>query len=336
MKLLIVTQVLDKNHPILGFFHRWVEEFAVHCEKVHVICLEEGDHMLPANVIVHSLGKEKGNGKFGYLFKFYSLIFSLRKDYDNVFVHMNQIYVILGAPFWRAFGKKVGLWYAHGSTPASLKLAEKMTNVIFTCSEDSFKVSSKKVVVTGHGIDSNHFKPSDFSKTKDLITVGRITESKNLITLIEVIEELQKTHPVKLTIVGTVVTESECKYEEKLRDIVAEKQLESIVEFVGRVPQDHLPQTLGQAKVFVTAAQNGSLDKAMLEAMACGLSIVSMAPGSTSLPLGTAQTMSKEAFLIEIKKVLESLVFKRPEYVAYVSINHSLVSLIPRILNRLS
>ena len=59
MKLLIVTQAIDSEHPILGFFHRWVEEFAKHCEHVHVICLQAGKHSLPANVTVHSLGKER-------------------------------------------------------------------------------------------------------------------------------------------------------------------------------------------------------------------------------------------------------------------------------------
>ena len=129
MKLLIVTQVLDKHHPILGFFHRWVEEFATHCEKVTVICLQKGEYTLPDNVIVYSLGKEIGKSRLAYLATFYKLIWKLRHEYDNVFVHMNQIYVISGAPFWRPLNKKVSLWYAHGSVSRSLKLAEKMTNV---------------------------------------------------------------------------------------------------------------------------------------------------------------------------------------------------------------
>ena len=58
MRLLIVTQVVDQNDSVLGFFHRWIEEFAKNCEKVHVICLKESVHNLPENVAVHSLGKE--------------------------------------------------------------------------------------------------------------------------------------------------------------------------------------------------------------------------------------------------------------------------------------
>jgi len=58
MKLLVVTQVVDTEDPVLGFFVRWVEELAKHVESVEVICLREGKHMLPVNVHVHSLGKE--------------------------------------------------------------------------------------------------------------------------------------------------------------------------------------------------------------------------------------------------------------------------------------
>jgi glycosyltransferase involved in cell wall biosynthesis len=336
MKLLIVTQVVDTEHPILAFFHRWIEEFAKHCEHVHVICLEEGVHSLPANVSVHSLGKEIGRGRLGILLQFYRLIWNLRKDYDSVFVHMNQIYVILGAPFWRTFGKKVGLWYAHGSTPRTLVWAEKMTDIVFTASEDSFKVLSKKVLVPGHGIDTKHFTPLDLAKKRDLITVGRITLSKNLTALIEIVEELQKIQLVTLSIVGVAVTEIEKQHDAELKKLISEKGLGNVVEFVGKVSQKDLPKVLGEAKVFVTTAQNGSLDKAMLEAMACGLPVVSMAPGSVSLPFGDAQTTTKEAFFEQVKKVLESGVFEKPEYVEYVRKEHSIKSLTPKITQRLS
>jgi len=58
MKLLIVTQTIDSNDPVLGFFVRWVEEFSKQCEEVTVICLQKGEYELPKNVRVFSLGKE--------------------------------------------------------------------------------------------------------------------------------------------------------------------------------------------------------------------------------------------------------------------------------------
>jgi len=336
MKLLIVTQVIDTDHPILGFFHRWVEEFAKHCEHVHVICLQAGKHSLPANVTVHSLGKEQRKGRLTYLWRFYKLIWSLRHEYGRVFVHMNQIYVILGAPFWRAAGKRVGLWYAHGSTSISLKIAEKLTNKIFTCSAESFRLKSKKVTVTGHGIDTERFVPqANTPRDLDLITVGRITPAKNLILLMDILMEVRKKHDVSIALIGTAVTESEKAHEALLRAHIATLGLTDHVHFLGRVPQTELPAMLNRVKIFVTTAQNGSLDKAMLEPMACGLPIVSMAPGSASLPLGTAQVDTPVAFTQQVVSMIESNMFYQPDYVAYIQSQHSLQSLIPRIISLL-
>jgi glycosyltransferase involved in cell wall biosynthesis len=332
MKLLIITQVIDSEHPILGFFHRWVEEFATHCEQVHVICLQAGKQSLPANVTVHSLGKEEGKGRLVYLFRFYKLIWQLRHEYDHVFVHMNQIYVILGAPFWRAARKKVGLWYMHGAVPFSLRVAEKMSNKIFTGTLDSFKLQSKKVSVTGHGIDTERFTPTIVSKDSDLITVGRITESKNLIALVNLLKEVRKTHFITLTIIGSAVSENERRYESVLKAVINRYGLSDAVNFFGPVSQKDLPAELNKAKIFVTAAQNGSLDKAVLEAMACGVSIISMAPGTTSLPFGHAQVNNLNEFSSQINSVLESKMFMREEYSVFIQRNHSLQSLIPRIV----
>ncbi len=336
MKLLIITQALDQHHPILGFFHRWVEEFAKHCDKVTVICLQKGECTLPANVAVYSLGKEAGKSRLTYLVTFYQLIWTLSHEYDSVFVHMNQIYVILGALFWRVQKKKVGLWYAHGSVSCSLKLSEKMTDVVFTCSSNSFSVKSNKVKVTGHGIDVDHFKIASKLKTNDLVTVGRITKAKNLIELIDILSQIRKSHDVTLSIIGSAITREDIKYEVDLKHYIASNNLSAKVNFIGNIFQSVLPEHLNQSKVFVTTARNGSLDKAMLEAMACGLPVVSLAPGSASLPLQGAQVKNSEGFVREVKKVLESHTYTHEQYADFVAQNHSLQTLVPKILTELS
>lgn len=333
MKLLIVTQVVDKHHPILGFFHRWIEEFAKHCETVSVICLQSGEYSFPKNVHVYSLGKEEGKGRLTNLYRFYKYIWTLRHEYNQVFVHMNQQYVILGAPLWRTLKKKVGLWYMHGAVSPSLKIAEKLTDKIFTGSMESFRLKISKVVVTGHGIDTAHFAPQMVTKTTDLITVGRITQSKNLEALIDILKVLRHALPVTLTIVGKAITTDEHTYEISLKEKITQMGLGEVVIFKGAVTQKELPLTLNQAKVFVTAAQNGSLDKAVLEAMACGLPVVSMAPGTASLPLGNAQVQESTSFITQVQKMIESENFFVSGYAQYVKDTHSIESLIPKLLS---
>ena len=110
MKILIVTQVVDANHSALGFFVRWLAEFARQCESVTVLCLEAGKYDLPENVTVVSLGKSEGESRFGVLKNFYRELWSRRRDYSSVLVHMNPIYVALAGVLWRLMGKRVGLW----------------------------------------------------------------------------------------------------------------------------------------------------------------------------------------------------------------------------------
>ena len=74
MKLLVITQTVDKKDKTLGFFHGWISELAKKSEKVNVICLYEGEHNLPKNVFVYSLGKESGASKIKYLTRFFGLV----------------------------------------------------------------------------------------------------------------------------------------------------------------------------------------------------------------------------------------------------------------------
>ena len=55
MKLLILTQVVDKEDHFLGFFHKWIEEFSKNYENITVICLKKGKYDLPNNIKVLSL-----------------------------------------------------------------------------------------------------------------------------------------------------------------------------------------------------------------------------------------------------------------------------------------
>ncbi|HRH30994.1 MAG TPA: hypothetical protein PK886_02950, partial [Candidatus Paceibacterota bacterium] len=99
MKILITTQIIDTNDPILGFFHSWLKEFSKNFERVVVVCLKKGEFDLLENVEVLSLGKEGGVSRIKYIFNFYKYIFKERKNYDVVFVHMNEEYVLLGGIF---------------------------------------------------------------------------------------------------------------------------------------------------------------------------------------------------------------------------------------------
>src|SRR3989344_6340172 len=209
-KLLVVTQKVDENDQLLGFFIDWIRLLAEKFEKITVLCLEKGQFTLPDNVKVISLGKDHGAGKLKILSTFYFLLSACRKEYDAVFVHMNPIWVVLGGWWWRLTGKKIFFWYTSGGVTFKLKLAEKFANTIFTASKESFRLPSKKIIVTGHGIDTDVFRPTpknvrdvrndgndgneQFEQAKrsntsnnfiKILSVGRIAPVKNYETLID-------------------------------------------------------------------------------------------------------------------------------------------------------
>ena len=278
MKLLILTQAVDENNPILGFFLDWIKEFAKHCESVIVICLFKGKHNLPANVRVLSLGKEDGVSRIKYLIRFYKYIWQEKDNYEAVFVHMNQIYVILGGLLWKLWRKKIGFWYAHGHVPFTLRIAEKIADNIFASTSSGFRIKSKKLNIVGQGIDTEKFLPDTNKKPNDkfkIISIGRISPTKDYETLINAIELIKKeVENIEVKIIGEPGTPEQKIYLENLKRIIQEKKLEKTIYLVGAVANRNIISFLQEVDLFVNTSHTGSLDKAIVEAMACGLPIL--------------------------------------------------------------
>ncbi|MDD4290029.1 MAG: glycosyltransferase family 4 protein [Patescibacteria group bacterium] len=280
MKLLIITQKVDDMEDGLGlnFFISWIKEFAKVSEEVHIICLYEGKHDLPGNVFVHSLGKEKKQNKLQYLYRFYKYIIQYRKKYDFVFVHMNQIYVILGSLIWKLLNKKIGLWYAHKSVNHSLRFAEKIVNYIFTPTKKSFRLESKKINIVGHGIDINIFIKNINKKLTSkfkIITVGRISPSKDYETLIRAIDLLNKDGlNFDVDIFGDACLKEDHIYLSGIKEIILKLGLVDKIKFFGAVENNKVPIYLQNSNLFINMSHTGSLDKAILESMACELPII--------------------------------------------------------------
>ncbi|MDP3792309.1 MAG: glycosyltransferase family 4 protein [bacterium] len=304
MKLLIITQKVDQNDQLLGFFIEWIRKFSEKFEKVTVLCLEKGEFSLPENVEVVSLGKEENNFQFSifnfqsilnvtifkkikYLLRFYKYIWRERDDYNTVFVHMNPIWVVVGGLFWRSFNKKIFFWYTSGGVTTKLKLAERFADVIFTASEDSFRIKSKKVKVMGHGIDTELFKPDlakkNLTNKLKILSVGRISPVKNYETLIDAVKIL-KDDGVELlvTMVGETALDSDREYELKIKSKIKELSLENYFKFTGKIVNRDLSSYYQSHDIFIHLSKTGSLDKVILEAMACNIKFLSSNQSSKS------------------------------------------------------
>lgn len=269
MRLLITTQAVDLDDPVLAFFHRWIEEFAKHSEKVHVICLKEGRHALPENVTVHSLGKESGRSRLKYLARFFKYAWRLRHDYDAVFVHMNPEYAVLGGPLWRAMHKKIGLWYIHPRSSIRLRIAATFADHIFSASNDSFPFATPKLIPLGHGIDIGFFSPGNFvpSSILHIMHVGRLAPVKNIEVILDAVEELSaRGVPVSFDQYGEDLP-SDATYAAHIRERARSMQE---CTFHGKATPTQVSDAYRVHDVHVNATTSGSFDKAVLESMATG------------------------------------------------------------------
>lgn len=288
MKLLIVTQVVDEADSILGFFHRWIEEFAKHFEKVTVICLKKGEYHFPANVGVLTLGKESGASRSKYLWRFYKYIWRERGNYDMVFVHMNQEYVLLGGFLWRLWGKPIYLWYTHKMVSIKLYLATILSNRVFTASEESFRLDTPKLRIVGHGIDTDFFSPNPSVVRSDhVLSVGRLMKSKRHDLIIRAAAFSGK----ELRIIGDG---PERKNLEDLAYAIGAR-----VHFMGGLNQTQVRDEYQKAAFFIHTSETGSLDKVTLEALACGLSVVTTSNAYGDFPVRRVSA-TPEAIAIEL------------------------------------
>ncbi len=315
MKLLIVTQAVDLDDPILGFFHRWIEEFATHADRVEVICLKEGRHALPKNVTVHSLGKEKGTASsIVYAIRFLDLIWRLRDSYDSVFVHMNSEYVILGGPVWRFLHKRIGLWYTHGTVSFRLQIASRFSHKIFTASKSSLRLVTPKKSITGHGLDLNVFPLASAPVAESpltFITVGRVSRVKRVELLAAAVQSVKS------------------------------KGMNAELSILDQVQHEHIPSHLARAHLFLHASATGSLDKAPLEALASGVPVITTNSelGAVNNPAILFAEPNSEAIAVKIEEAVRHVLWRqegvRKAARAYVATAHNLTVLVPRLLSEL-
>ncbi len=295
MKLLITTQAVDKNDSHLGFFVRWLEEFAKHCEEITVICLREGEHFLPAHVKVYPL---KSKNKIGRAFELLRYIVVFRHRYTHVLVHMNPEYLVAAVWLWHLLGKKIGLWYTHKSVDLKLRIAEKLVDIIFTASRESFRLPSKKVHIMGHGIDTDFFNPDpSIVRGEHWLSAGRLSKSKRHDLAIRAAAEAGK----ELRIGG------EGPELKNLQELAQE--LGARVTFLGGLSHAQVRDEFRRAALFLHMSETGSLDKMILEAVACGCPVRTRDPA------------------------LKFLETASPEYVRE---HHSLQKLIPAMLKELA
>jgi glycosyltransferase involved in cell wall biosynthesis len=274
------TQKVDLNAPVQGFAHRWIEVLADKLSNLIVITNELGKHQLPKNVTVHSLGKERGYSFLRKFFRLQHLTASvLKSNLDGIFVHQIEHYGLAVMPQLVSRPIPVVQFKAHKGIPWTLSIANKVFDGFVTSSAGGLELPDRRKVVIGQGIDTDLFSPlpqqSNRGENDDqfsIVSVGRISPVKDYETLIDAVGILRgsnRSRNIKVSIVGGPGTPEQTKYLESLKNKVIQESLEDVIEFRSPVPNREVPGIYRSADLFVNLSKTGSLDKAVLEAMAC-------------------------------------------------------------------
>jgi phosphatidylinositol alpha-1,6-mannosyltransferase len=136
----------------------------------------------------------------------------------------------------------------------------------------------EQVAIVLPGTDPERFRPGDWSKdrARTLLTVGRLIPRKGIDTVIRSLPELLQTFP---DLVYWIAGEGPDR--QRLEALVAERQLENTVRFLGRVSDADLPDLYRRAGIFVMPVREEADGTSVegfgivyLEAAASGLPVV--------------------------------------------------------------
>ncbi|MDD2807009.1 MAG: glycosyltransferase family 4 protein [Patescibacteria group bacterium] len=271
MKLIMITRKVDRSEHLAGFIYNWVNKISRHVNQLIVISWQEGDASgLPGNVKVIFLPTNAN--KLVKVIKFAAALRHYIKDVDGIFCHQMPLYTILAAPFSKLYHKKIVSWYMHRQVDFKMKVMEKLSDVVLSASAESFRLPTKKLVLTGHGIDVNIFQPAKMEVgSKSLLTVGRISPTKDYESMIKAVDILHKSGDnFNLSIIGNIGLKDQAVYLASLKGMVDAMKLKNQVSFLGPRSNTQIPSYLQKTSIFINLSGTGSVDKAVLEAMACG------------------------------------------------------------------
>ena len=136
--------------------------------------------------------------------------------------------------------------------------------------EEKTKLNNVEIIRNGYDADiflfSNHNKPKN-NNTLRIISVANFYRVKGQDILLNALSYLNT--PFELTLVGDGPELENCK------KIVHNHKLEKIVHFIGEVQHKKLPDELVKHDIFCLPSRSEGFPAAPLEAMGCGLPVVS-------------------------------------------------------------
>ena len=287
MRIVFVTQHVDPGHPALAATVPKVRALAARVDEVVILADRTVPESLPPNCRARSFAARTKLGRGLRFERGLAAELARRPRPSAVVAHMCPIYAVLAAPLARPLGVPVVLWYTHWNPSLTLRLAERLSNVILSVDRRTFPLESPKVRAIGHGIDLTEFScASNGTVHPDLraVAVGRYSRAKGLETILRAVRlALDDGLDVRLETYGPALTPDERAHRGELESLVRELDLERRVKLGHAVLRSELPDVLARADVLVNNMRAGATDKVVFEACASCLPAIASNPAFDTL-----------------------------------------------------
>jgi glycosyltransferase involved in cell wall biosynthesis len=287
MRLVFVTQQVDPGHPALAATVPMLRALAGQVDEVVVLADRALPEVLPANCRVRSFGARTQAGRGAKFERALLSELAGRSKPAAVVAHMCPIYAVLAAPLARPIGVKVLLWYTHWSVSRTLRLAERLSNVVLSVDRRTFPIESLKVRGIGHGIDLSEFSCSDGQTAHpDLraVALGRYSTAKGLDVVLRALSlALDEGLETRLEVYGPSLNQAERAHRGELEQLVEELDLGKRVKLGHALLRSEVPEVLARADVLVNNMRAGATDKVVYEACASCTPAIASNPAFDSL-----------------------------------------------------
>ena len=281
-RLVFVTQQVDPGHPALAATIPMIRALAERVDEVVVVADRVLPDALPGNCR-WALFAARTRGGRGLRFETALTRELLRRPRPRaVLAHMCPIYAVLAAPLARPLGVRVLLWFTHWKATRTLAWAERLSSAIVSVDRRSFPLDSPKVRGIGHGIDLDEFSCRERDGSGGglrAVALGRYSPAKGLETVVRGVRvALDSGLDLRLELIGPALTAIEREHRSALERLVAELDLQARVRLGHAVLRSEVPDVFARADVLVNNMEAGAPDKAVYEAAAACVPVVSSNP----------------------------------------------------------
>lgn len=138
-----------------------------------------------------------------------------------------------------------------------------------------YNVDKEKIVVIGGGYNNKYFYPNDLYidslpyRPVKLIYAGKISSEKGILPAIDAVEKLSTVYNVDFNLAGT----GDGLEYDYIKSYA--KESKANVKFLGNLTQEQLGKKFRESDIFIMPSYYEGLSLVTLEAMACGLLVVS-------------------------------------------------------------